>query len=184
MSVYEIGFTPGKKAAGIRAFDNVETRKGYSGVYQFGASYNPTTFATATGQKHSGDYVLYWMASQALWRVNRDGAKGLDGTVGYDWSPPSINRNNTLFTAGLRFNEPLPLRIHNTLSLGYVRNSLSQQFVPQGAPGFRPEHALELNALLDPLPMLLLQPVVQYYENVGGGSHRAVVFGFRTKVEF
>jgi aspartate ammonia-lyase len=31
---------------------------------------------------------------------------------------------------------------------------------------------------------LLLQPVVQYYANVGGGAHRAVVFGFRTKVEF
>ena len=49
---------------------------------------------------------------------------------------------------------------------------------------WKPEHALELNALLDPLPMLLLQPVIQYYENVGGGSGHAVVFGFRTKVEF
>jgi hypothetical protein len=26
--------------------------------------------------------------------------------------------------------------------------------------------------------------VVQYYENVGGGTQRALVFGFRTKVEF
>jgi hypothetical protein len=33
-------------------------------------------------------------------------------------------------------------------------------------------------------PMLLLQPVIQYYANVGGGTGRAVVFGFRTKVEF
>jgi hypothetical protein len=32
--------------------------------------------------------------------------------------------------------------------------------------------------------MLLLQPVVQYYANVGGGRQRAVVFGFRTKIEF
>ncbi len=31
--------------------------------------------------------------------------------------------------------------------------------------------------------MLLLQSVVQYYGNVGGGPHRAVVFGFRIKVE-
>jgi porin len=184
VSVYEIGFTPGKKASAARAFDNVESRKGYSGLYQFGASYNPTTFATATGQERSGNYVLYWMASQALWRVNRDGGKGLDGTVAYDWSPGNINRNNTLFTAGLRFNEPLPVPIHNTVSFGYVQNRLSQQFVPQGAPAWKPEQAIELNVLLDPLPMLLLQPVVQYYENVGGGSHRAVVFGFRMKVEF
>ena len=184
VSVSEIGFTPGKKATSVRAADNIESRKGYSGLYQFGGSYNPAKFTTADGEKQAGNFLLYWIASQALWRLHPDTAKGLDGTVAYDWSPPKINRNNTLLTAGLRFNEPLPLPIHNTMSLGYVQNRLSQQFVPQGAPAFKPEHAVEFNALLDPLPMLLLQPVVQYYANVGGGSHRAVVFGFRAKIEF
>ena len=46
------------------------------------------------------------------------------------------------------------------------------------------ERGVEFNTLLDPLPMLLVQPVIQYYANVGGGVQRAVVFGFRTKVEF
>jgi len=184
VSVSEIGFTPGKKASSVRAFDNVESRQGYSGLYQFGASYNPGKFTNPAGDKQSGNFLLYWMASQALWRVHRDGAKGLDGTVAYDWSPSNVNRNNTLLTTGLRFNEPLPLPFHNTMSLGYVQNRLSQQFVAQGSPAWKTEHAVELNALLDPLPMLLLQPVVQYYANVGGGNHRAVVFGFRTKVEF
>ena len=184
VSVSEIGFTPGKKATNVRAFDSVDSRKGYSGLYQFGASYNPAKLTTANGEKQAGNFLLYWMASQALWRVNPDGAKGLDGTFAYDWSPPNINRNNTLLTAGLRFNEPLPLPIHNTMSLGYVQNRLSQQFVPQGAPAWKPEHAVEFNVLLDPFPMLLLQPVVQYYAKVGGGSHHAVVFGFRAKVEF
>src|SRR5215471_2187219 len=184
VSIYEIGFAPGKKATNVRAFDTVENRKGYSGLYQFGASYNPAKFTTANGEKQAGNFLLYWMASQALWRVNPDGAKGLDGTFAYDWSPSNINRNNTLLTAGLRFNEPLPLPIHNTMSLGYVQNRLSQQFVPQGAPAWKAEQAVEFNVLLDPLPMLLLQPVVQYYANVGGGTHHAVVLGFRTKVEF
>jgi carbohydrate-selective porin OprB len=102
----------------------------------------------------------------------------------HDWSPPSINRNNTMLTAGVRFNEPLPLRIHNTMSLGYIQNRLSQQFLPSGTPPWKTEHGVEFNMLLDPLPMLLLQPVVQYYENVGARTGRAVVFGFRTKVEF
>jgi hypothetical protein len=84
----------------------------------------------------------------------------------------------------MRFNEPLPLHIHNTMSLGYVRNSLSPQFLPPRTPAWKTEQGVEFNTLLDPLPMLLLQPVVQYYANVGGGPHRAVVFGFRTKVEF
>jgi hypothetical protein len=51
-------------------------------------------------------------------------------------------------------------------------------------PPWKPEHGVELNALLDPLPMLLLQPVILYYANVGARAGYAVVFGFRTKVEF
>jgi len=124
------------------------------------------------------------MASQALWRVDPHEAKGLDGTFTYDWSPPSVNRNNTLLTAGLRFNEPLPVNFHNSMSLGYVRNSLSPQFLLPGTPAWKTEQGVEFNALLDVAPMLLLQPVIQYYANVGGGVQRAVVFGFRTKVEF
>jgi porin len=184
ISVSEIGFAPGKKASSVRAFDNVETRKGYSGLYQFGASYNPGKFTSPTSATPvSGNYLLYWMASQALWRVDPKGAKGLDATFAYDWSPPSLNRNNRELTAGLRFNEPLPVNFHNTMSLGYVRNLLSPQFFPPGMPA-KTEQAVEFNSLLDILPMLLVQPVVQYYANVGGGAHRAVVFGFRTKVEF
>jgi len=183
VSISEIGFTPGKKATGVRAFDSVESRKGYSGLYRFGASYNPGNFTAASGVRQSGNYLLYWMANQALWRLDPRGARGLDGTVAFDWSPANINRNNTMFTAGLRFNEPLPLQIHNTMSLGYVQNRLSQQFVPQGAPQWRPEHGIEFNTLLDPLPMLLLQPVIQYYDNVGARTGHAVVLGFRIKVE-
>jgi carbohydrate-selective porin OprB len=183
--VSEIGFTPGKNASSVRAFDNVETRKGYSGLYQFGASYNPGTFEAAVGATpRSGNYLLYWMASQAIWRVDPKGGKGLDATFAIDWSPASVNRNNTELTAGLRFNEPLPLPIHNTMSLGYVRNSLSSAFLPPGTISFNTEHAFEFNTLLDIAPMLLLQPVFQYYLNAGGGTHDAAVVGFRTKVEF
>lgn len=68
------------------------------------------------------------------------------------------------------------------MSVGYVRNSLSQDFAP-AASTFNTEHAFEFNALLDVLPMLLLQPVFQYYLNAGGGTNHAAVVGFRTKVE-
>jgi porin len=185
VSISEIGFTPGKKASSVRAFDNVESRKGYSGLYQFGASYNPGKFTSPTSKTpRSGNYLLYWMASQALWREDPKGAKGLDAAFAYDWSPPDVNRNYKLLTAGVRFNEPLPVHIHSTMSLGYVRSSLSPQFLSPGMPSWKTEHGVEFNMLLDPLPMLLLQPVIQYYANVGGRAQRAVVFGFRTKVEF
>jgi carbohydrate-selective porin OprB len=185
VSISEIGFTPRKNAASVRAFDDVEGRKGYSGLYQFGASYNPGKFSLPKSTTlRSGNYLLYWMANQSLWRVDPKEAKGLDATFAYDWSPPGVNRNNTMLTAGLRLNEPLPLPIHNSMSLGYVRNNLSPQFLPPNQPAFKTEQGVEFNALLDPLPMLLLQPVIQYYANVGGGTQRAVVFGFRTKIEF
>jgi carbohydrate-selective porin OprB len=119
-----------------------------------------------------------------VWRADPEEAKGLDATLSYDWSPTSINRDYTMLTAGLRFNEPLPLKIHNTMSLGYVQNSLSTQFLPPAMGGWKTERGVEFNALLNVLPMIVLQPVIQYYANVGAGAQRAVVLGFRTKVEF
>jgi porin len=78
LSISEIGFAPGKKLTSLRAFDTVESLKGYSGLYQFGAFYNPGRFTKPfSTETQSGNYLLYWMASQALWRVDPQGAKGL-----------------------------------------------------------------------------------------------------------
>jgi carbohydrate-selective porin OprB len=185
VSVSEIGFTPGKLASGIAPSDTAASRKGYTGVYRFGASYNPGKFTMpGSTSPRSGNYLLYWIASQAVWRANPKEAKGLDVTASYDWSPRAVNNDYTMLTAGLRFNEPLPLEIHNTVSLGYVQNSLSSLFLSPGAPPWRTERGVEFNALLNVLPMIILQPVIQYYANVGGGGQSAVVIGFRTKVEF
>jgi len=185
MSVSEIGFSPGKNASSVRAFDNVDTRKGYSGLYQFGAAYNPETFNNpVNGRSGSGNYLLYWMANQALWRVDPLEGRGLDATFAYDWSPPSLNSTHTALTAGLRFNEPLPLPVHNTMSLGYVWTRMNPQFSPPGVPPNQAEHGVEFNALFNIKPTILFQPAIQYYANVGGGPQRAVVLGFRAKVEF
>jgi porin len=182
--VSEIGFTPGQNATSVRAFDDVESRKGYSGLYQFGAAYNPGDFtAPMSPTPVSGNYLLYWKASQALWRVDPKEARGLDATLAIDWSPPNVNRNFMQLTAGLRFNEPLPLGFHNTMSLGYVRNSLSSEFLPPGMTAWKTEQGVEFNVLLLYGP-LLIQPVIQYYANVGGIRGHAFVAGFRTKIDF
>jgi porin len=184
VSTYEVGFTPGNKGPSLRPADNVATRRGYLGVYKFGAAYNPGKFTTATGATTSGNYLLYWMANQALWRVDPQGGKGLDATFAYDWSPPNLNSTHTALTAGLRFNEPLPLPVHNTMSLGYVWTRMNPHFSPPGIPPNQAEHGVEFNALFNIRPTILLQPAIQYYANVGGGPQRAVVFGFRAKVDF
>jgi porin len=85
-------------------------------------------------------------------------------------------------TAGIRFNEPLAPRRHHTISVAYVRSFFSRRF-RDAHP--RSEHGVEANALVDVTKAIVLQPVIQYFANPGGGHGRGlVVFGFRTKVDF
>jgi hypothetical protein len=180
--VSEIGFTPGQSATSAR--DDVASRRGYSGLYQFGAAFNPGAFiAPQSPTPVSGNYLLYWKASQALWRVDPKEACGLDVVLAFDWSPPGINRNFMQLTASLRFNEPLPVGFHNSISVGYVRNSLSSEFLAPGLVAWKTEHGVEINVLLNYGPFLI-QPVIQYYGNVGGVGGRAFVAGLRTKIDF
>ncbi|WP_263375540.1 carbohydrate porin [Granulicella aggregans] len=184
ISVSEIGYTPGKKTLAMRPADDVSTRRGYSGMYKFGASFNPGRFTTSTGTLRSGNYLMYWMANQAVWRRDPTEGKGLDVTAAYDWSPTNVNSDNRELTTGLRFNEPLTLPIHNTLAVGYVRNKLNPLFLPYGATPYKAEQGIEGNMLFNLRPMILLQPTFQYFANVGGGPQRAFVAGFRARVEF
>ena len=46
------------------------------------------------------------------------------------------------------------------------------------------QYGFEINALVDVARMMFVQPVLQYFVNVGGSGLRAVVFGLRTKVDF
>jgi porin len=182
----EVGFTPGKRAAGVRAFDNIEERKGYTGLYQVGATYNPGKFTLLNPSLHrSGNYLIYAMANQAIYRSAPEQGRGIDLTAAYDWSPSDANLHDRELTAGLRFNEPLPIRQHNTMSVGYVRTGFSSFYAGgTNVPLKQAEHGAEFNVLIDVAPMISFQPVVQYYSHAGGSDHSAVVAGFRTKVDF
>jgi hypothetical protein len=59
---------------------------------------------------------------------------------------------------------------------------LSSQFLSPSAPPWKDERGIEINSLFL-IRSLLLQPVVQFYDNVGGREGHAVVVGFRTKLE-
>jgi porin len=180
VTVAEIGFTPGQPAVNVRGFDNVASRRRYSGLYKIGGAYNPATFTAGDAEtQRPGNYLLYVMASQALWR---SAARGIDATAGYDWSPADVNEQNRQLTAGIRVNEPLALRRHHTMSVGYVRSFFSRRF--RDAPP-RSEHGVEANALVEVTKAIVLQPVIQYFANPGGGGGSGtVVFGVRTKVDF
>ena len=186
-SASEIGYSPGRNASAVRAQDNIEARKGYAGLYQFGAVYNPGKFtSTSSATPVSGNYLIYAEANQAVYRTSRDSSRGIDITVNADWSPRNRSRNNQVFTAGARFDEPLPVSLHNTIGVAYVRNGINQAF-PVPSPLLSThdaEHAFEANLLVEFPRAVTLQPVVQYYINTGGSSNNALVLGFHSKIDF
>jgi porin len=186
-SASEIGYSPGKDASAVRAQDNVEARKGYSGLYQFGAVYNPGKFfSTSSPTPVSGNYLIYGEANQAVYRTSREDSKGIDATLNVDWSPRDRSRNNQVFTAGARFNEPLPVRLHNLIGVAYVRNGINQSFPvsPPVVSAHDAEHGFEANILIEFPRAITFQPVAQYYISTGGSSNNALVFGFHTKINF
>lgn len=165
-------------------------RKTYPGNYKFGAAYNGGKFADVAGIRSSGNYLIYGAANQALYRTDAGSNRGLDATLGFDWSPNDVNLQNSQITAGARYNGPIPSRPQDSADVGFVYTHIGDPFqtvgVPLGLPALGSEKALELNYALWLRPYLLWQPVFQYYWDVGGNSHipNAAIFGFRVKVDF
>jgi porin len=166
------------------------TGKSYPGEYKFGGIYNGGKFTDPAGRKSSGNYLIYGMASQALFRSEAGSNRGLDATLGFDYSPGDVSRENVQVTAGALFNAPFGHRAKDRIAAGFVYSKISDPFRNFGAllggPLLGSEKAFELNYSLQVKPYFLLQPTFQYYVNVGGNPtlSNAPVLGFRTKVNF
>lgn len=167
------------------------TQKTYPGKYKLGSSYNMGDFVDPLARvKSSGNYLLYFMANQAVYRRNAGSNRGLDVNFAFDWSPDNLNRVNEQLTGGLRSNGPIPHREKDTVAFGLVYSKVSDHFNQSDSLRFLPTHgaekAFELNYMVQAKPWLVLQPTVQYYADLAGDSRRgnAVVSGFRIKVTF
>ena len=165
--------------------------KTYPGTYKFGAAYNGGKFQSAnSGNRSTGNYLIYAMANQAVYRSTPGLNRGLDLDFGFDWSPSDANRQNSQLTAGLRYNGLIPHRDRDGLALGIVYSRISNRFRVVGTlRGLGPlgsEKAIELNYAIQAAPRWLLQPVFQYYIDVGGSARipNAAVLGLRTKIIF
>jgi porin len=168
------------------------TGKIYPGEYKFGGVYNGGKFANPSGieSRGNGNYLIYGMASQALYRPDAGSNRGLDATIGFDYSPGDVSRENVQITAGARINAPLASRPEDRIGIGFVYSKISDPFSNFGAllggPRLGSEKAFELNYSLQVTPFWLVQPTFQYYANVGGNPSlsNAPVLGFRTKITF
>jgi porin len=166
------------------------TGKSYPGAYKFGGVYNGGKLSDPVGRRNNGNYLIYGMASQAVFRSDAGSDRGLDATFGFDWSPGDLSRENVQITAGARFNAPFARRKMDRIACALVYSKISDPFRDSGellgGPRLGSEKAFELNYSLQVAPYFLLQPTFQYYVDVGGNPtlSNAPVLGFRTKVTF
>ena len=84
-SASEIGWSPGRKAYTLHPQDSVEDRKGYAGLYQLGVVWNPgKSRSTGPTGLVGGNYLVYGMLNQAVYRIERgprsrpDSRRGLE----------------------------------------------------------------------------------------------------------
>ena len=166
------------------------SHKSYPGLYKFGGVYNGGKFANPQGIRNPGNYLIYGMASQALFRTRPGSNRGLDATAGFDYSPGDVARENVQVTAGARINAPFERRPNDRIGIGFVYSRISDPFshfsALLGGPLLGSEKAIELNYSIQITHYLLWAPTFQYYVNVGGNAAlpNAPVLGFRTKVNF
>ncbi len=164
--------------------------KTYPGEYKLGGVYNGGKFPSPAGLESSANYLIYGMASQALFRPDAGSNRGLDATIGFDYSPGDVSRENVQITGGARINAPFARRPKDRIGTGFVYSKISDPFrnfeALLGGPLLGSEKAFELDYSLQVTPYFLVQPTFQYYANVGGNPSlsNAPVLGFRTKITF
>lgn len=161
--------------------------KTYPGTYRFGATTNPGPFPNiVTGRESSGNYLVYFMANQAIYRPEAGSDRGLDANFAFDWTPDDITRNYSQITGGLRYRGLVPQRWRDAISVGVVYSRISgvlnHALSQQGLLPFGTEKALEVNYALQVTRWFTFQPVFQYYFDAGGNTfaRNSTVAGFRT----
>ncbi len=193
------------KVAGAKDNNQPPKTKFYPGLYKFGLVNNPGRYAFATpyatvvstnsyvkcyGVCYSGDYVIYFMANQAIWRPTEGSTRGLDAHFGVDYLPTDRNKVNQEFTGGLIFNAPIASRQNDSVAFGFVISRISDVWQAYEQANLLPmqssEKAFEVNYLAQITPWFYVQPVVQVYASLGAtpSNGTGVVLGFRTKVTF
>jgi porin len=186
--VDEIGFT--HDVQDLNGQTSHLDRKAYPVTYRFGSAYNADKFTNAYRIQSHDNYLVYGMVNQAVYRTDASSNRGLDTTFGFDWSPDGLNRENCQITAGARYNGPVPSRPQDGVAFAFVYTRIGDPFqmfgIPLGLPRPGSEKAIEANYAAHLTKYLLVQPVFQYYVDVGGNSRtsNAAVFGFRTHVDF
>jgi porin len=173
--------------------------KTYPGQYEVGSTYNGGKFTNPfnpvplSESTYTGNYVFYFMGDQAVFRPKVGSNTGLDIVGGISVSPNETYNfvdKNVLF--GVMYNGLIPKRSKDSINFGLSYTHVSDKYAEAyalanpNAPLYSSEKAYEFNYSFQATPYWLIQPAVQWYQDVGGlsKSGTAVAAGFRTKVTF
>lgn len=169
------------------------------GVYQSGASPDQRT-----DQRRRGDWLLYAVADQLLWRKPGTKDQGVGVFARAQGAPGDRNLVNLYLETGVTWKGIISGREDDTAGLGFGYARISDtarksdadtnRLGPFGRPLRNNESVLEITYQLQLAPWLQVQPTAQYLFNLNGGVQNpaqpskrlgdAAVFGLRTEVTF
>jgi porin len=177
----------------------VAKEKYYSGYYEVGSTYNGGKFTDPFhpvplyNSPDTGNYVVYIMGQQAVYRPKAGANVGLDVVGGVSFSPNTpYNFVDKNVLAGLIYNGPIPSRPNDSINFGFSYTHVSDKYAAEfaaanpTAPPYSSEKAFEANYSFQVTPFWYIQPTIQWYSDVGGMAKygTGVAAGFRTKVTF
>jgi len=174
------------------------------GVLATGGSASLASGSTVGPLEHRGDWGLYAIADQMLWRAPGGGERGLSAFVRIGGAPADRNLVTFYVDAGLSYKGPFAGRPHDTLALGVAHASISgdaaaldrdqRLFSDPGYPVRDYESVLELTYVAHLTRRLSLQPDLQYVIHPGGNVpnpdhpseaiRNAWVAGLRASIRF
>ena len=178
------------------AVNGGENAAGLPGTYKIGGWYNSQSFAdqrrTASGQSladpaaldptgrgRRGNFSLYAVADQLLYRAPGTKDQGLGAFLRLMGAPGDRNLVNFYVDAGLTYKGAIPGRENDTVGLGFGLARISDtaakldadtaRFGGSAYPIRRHESVLELTYQAQIAPWWQLQPSAQYIFNPNGG---------------
>ena len=149
-----------------------------SAGYALADADNPN--ATGNAQMHKGNYAIYGVADQLIWRDEVDPNRTLS-LFGRVMGAPQQDRNTIAMSAnfGLLMRSPLKNRAADTMGLGFgyaqvsssYANATRDAYMYSGTSGPIPtnEWMGELTYQYQVKPWFVLQPDIQYIYNPGAG---------------
>jgi len=185
------------------------------GIYRLGAWYDAGQFADqeygtdglplATGngnpRLHHGNYSIYAIADQMIWRPDAKSSKGLSVFAGIMGAPQNRNLIDFSLDLGLTYKGIIEGRDDDTLGIGYgLANVSASDSAFDRQSGTTPvrskEQFIEVTYQYQWMPWIQLQPDAQYVFNPGAGVanpndpssvvrlKNETVIGVRTNITF